>query len=201
MESIDAPSKVPRILRLDVSGKPIGWINWQMAVCLTARDIVSWTMGDLVLTVRGGTQAATGERTTMDLQSIMACRGRMRAIVDRSRPPLSNAALFARDHDTCLYCGDKFLHRDLTRDHVVPRSRGGEDTWENSITACKRCNHHKADRLPEEVGMELLARPYVPNNSEYLALINSGRILADQADFLSSSFDRERSDRKSLYKR
>jgi 5-methylcytosine-specific restriction endonuclease McrA len=68
----------------------------------------------------------------------------------------------------------------------VPRSRGGQDAWDNVVAACRRCNHHKGNRLPDECGMELVALPYVPNFAEYLALINSGRILGDQMDFLKS---------------
>ena len=56
------------------------------------------------------------------------------------------------------------------------------------VSACKRCNHHKGNCLAHESGMELLALPYVPNFAEYLALINSGRILGDQMDFLRKSF-------------
>ena len=76
----------------------------------------------------------------------------------------------------------------LTRDHVVATSRGGRDSWDNVVAACKRCNHHKGSRLLQECGMELMALPYLPNFAEYLALTNSGRILGDQMDFLRKSF-------------
>jgi len=76
----------------------------------------------------------------------------------------------------------------LTRDHVVPTSRTGRDSWDNVVAACKRCNHHKGNRILEESNMVLLALPYVPNFAEYLALTNSGRILGDQMDFLKKSF-------------
>ncbi|MGD8832094.1 MAG: HNH endonuclease, partial [Pseudomonadales bacterium] len=102
--------------------------------------------------------------------------------------PLTNEALFRRDLNVCLYCGGTFSDGGLTRDHVVPTSRGGKDGWFNVVAACKRCNHHKGNRLLEECGMELLALPYVPNFAEYLALTNSGRILGDQMDFLRRSF-------------
>ncbi|MFZ5605064.1 MAG: HNH endonuclease, partial [Pseudomonadota bacterium] len=69
-------------------------------------------------------------------------------------------------------------------DHIMPRARGGADTWENVVTACKRCNHHKACRTPEEASMPLLAVPYKPNIFEFTVLANH-RILADQMAFLS----------------
>jgi 5-methylcytosine-specific restriction endonuclease McrA len=70
-------------------------------------------------------------------------------------------------------------------------SRRGRDVWDNVVSACKRCNHYKGDRLLEDCGLELLALPYVPNFAEYLALTNSGRILGDQMDFLRKSFGRQ----------
>lgn len=137
--------------------------------------------------VRGGLCRATGRRSEIHLPSIIACGGGQLAR-PRANYPLSNPALFARDRHHCLYCAQPFAANALTRDHVVPLSRGGRDRWENVVTACRRCNQHKGSRLLEEIGWELLALPYRPNNAEYLALINSRRILADQMDFLATQF-------------
>ena len=180
-------ARVPRVLRLNVAGQPVEWANWQEAVCLYARDLVEWTLGDAVLRLRGGHSRVDGSRTTVDVHSIIACGGQRMARL-RGDPALTNQGLFARDRHVCLYCGRMFAARLLTRDHVVPKSRGGTDEWDNVVAACKRCNHHKGDRMPHECGMELLALPYVPNIAEYLALINSGRILGDQMDFLATQF-------------
>ena len=81
-----------------------------------------------------------------------------------------------------MYCGRQFKETMLTRDHVLPFSQGGTDRWSNVVTACRHCNTHKGNRLPEEAGMSLLAIPYVPNWAEYLALSNR-KILADQMEF------------------
>ena len=83
-----------------------------------------------------------------------------------------------------------FTDRELSCDHIVPTSRGGRNTWVNVVAACKRCNHFKQNRTPEEAGMELLALPFEPNPAEYLALMNSKRIRADQMDFLKAQFSR-----------
>jgi len=179
--------RVPRILRLDVSGKPVEWVSWQEAVCLYAREIVVWTMGDAVLRVRGGHSRITAARSMLDIHSIIACDGKI-IPPGRGVPPLTNEALFRRDLNVCLYCGQTYPDGELTRDHVVPLSRRGRDVWDNVVAACKRCNHHKGNRLLQDCGMELMALPYVPNFAEYLALINSGRILGDQMDFLRKSF-------------
>ncbi|MCY4012457.1 MAG: HNH endonuclease [Gammaproteobacteria bacterium] len=197
LATLDSYERIPRILRLNVAGAPVDWATWQEAVCLYARDLVKWTYGDSVLRLLGGHSRIDGSRTRVDIHSIIACGGR-RAAHPRSVPPLTNAALFGRDRSLCLYCGRVFAHALLTRDHVVPRSRGGRDQWDNVVAACKRCNHHKGNRLPHECGMELLALPYVPNVAEYLALTNSGRILGDQMDFLATQFGRASRERDSL---
>lgn len=85
----------------------------------------------------------------------------------RFRRQVTNTFLFARDGYACQYCG---LHRYafrgrqfLTRDHILPVSRGGENTWKNVVTCCSTCNNRKGDRLPREAGMKLLAEPREPN--------------------------------------
>ena len=182
--------RAPRILRLNIAGQPIDWVNWQEAVCLYARDIVVWSVGDPLLHIRGGHSRLDGEPSGLDIHSIIACDGRV-VSKDQTVPPLTNQALFGRDRNLCLYCGKHLPDGELTRDHVVPVSRGGSDVWDNVVAACKRCNHFKGNRLLEDCGLELLALPYVPNFAEYLALINSGRILGDQMDFLKRSFSAE----------
>src|SRR4051812_32807449 len=73
---------------------------------------------------------------------------------------ISRRALFARDGWRCVYCGT--TNGRLTLDHVIPRSRGGESSWENVVTSCAPCNLRKADRLPHEVQMELPVPPRPP---------------------------------------
>ncbi len=177
----------PHILRLDVSGQPVEWLSWQEATCLYARDLVAWTLGERIRTVRGGISRLTGVQSAIGLHSIIACSGCM-ARKRRPVPPLTNRALFRRDRHLCMYCALKLPERELTRDHIVPRSRGGLDQWTNVVSACKRCNQRKGNRLPEESAMEVIAVPYQPNVAEWLALINSDRIRGDQMEFLRSQF-------------
>jgi 5-methylcytosine-specific restriction endonuclease McrA len=84
----------------------------------------------------------------------------------RFRRNVTNTFMFARDHYRCQYCG---RHRSelrarefLTRDHVLPQSRGGDNSWANCVTACSSCNNRKADRTPRESGMQLLRTPAEP---------------------------------------
>ncbi len=76
--------------------------------------------------------------------------------------PLSRRTVLARDMYTCQYCGSKPGKQDLTIDHVIPRSRGGKTNWDNVVTACAPCNRRKGDRLPDEAGMMLHAKPSRP---------------------------------------
>ena len=72
---------------------------------------------------------------------------------------LNRHNIFKRDHHQCQYCGS---NRDLTLDHVLPKSRGGKTTWDNLVAACKHCNSKKGDSLPEEIGMKLRQKPFRP---------------------------------------
>ena len=175
---------IPAILKLDAGGLPVGWIHWQTAVTLYARKRVCWEAGEERFAVAGGINARTGERSFFELGSIIAVADRSKRY-SQGEPLLTNRTLFQRDQNLCLYCGDEFHNGELTRDHIVPVSRGGENTWENCVTACRDCNQAKDARTPEEAGMKLLAVPYTPNLAEYLILQNR-RILADQMEFLKS---------------
>ena len=67
--------------------------------------------------------------------------------------------IYKRDGYQCVYCGS---HRNLTLDHVVPKSRGGKNEWTNLVTSCQKCNLKKADRTPEEARMNLRQKPFAP---------------------------------------
>lgn len=82
--------------------------------------------------------------------------------VKRPRPQhkLTRLQVFLRDKFVCQYCGKE--SHSLTLDHVIPRSRDGEHTWQNIVSACIPCNHRKAGRTPSEAGMKLLHQPTMP---------------------------------------
>ena len=175
----------PLILQLDTSGQPARWINYERAVFYLAKDLVSWTHGEQEYTIYGGKQRKTGDRSFLDIPSIMAIKSKSTGKHKYKTPTLTNTALFRRDHCLCAYCGQIFNPRDLTRDHVIPVSTKGLDIWGNVVTACGPCNRHKDDRTPDQAGMPLLYVPYAPNRHEYLILMNRN-ILINQMDFLLS---------------
>ncbi|NLG51118.1 MAG: HNH endonuclease [Chloroflexi bacterium] len=82
--------------------------------------------------------------------------------------PLTRRTVMLRDNYSCQYCGAQLAKSDLTIDHVVPRVRGGETTWENVVCACKQCNLRKGSKTPEQAGMRLRSTPGRP---KYLALV------------------------------
>jgi hypothetical protein len=175
----------PLILTLDTHGVPHRWITWQHACYYYAKNRVAWALGENAFTVYGGLNRLTGERSEITASSIIAVKGKAMAMKSFHQiPPLNNRELFHRDRQICAYCGTMLPISKLTRDHIVPFSRRGKDTWMNVVTACRGCNEKKSDRTPELANMELLYLPYVPNRAEYLILTNR-RILADQMDFLA----------------
>ena len=177
------------VLQLDVSGRPQAWISAKEAAVLYASDGVAWTLGDAFTVLRGGVQRRTGMQSRIEVHPIIAVRGAIPSKAWRLTPALSNPKLFARDRQVCAYCGHRFALDELTREHIVPTSRGGHDSWMNCITACRPCNGHKGNRLPEEARMGLLYLPYVPSLHEDM-ILRGRRILADQMEFLLASVPR-----------
>lgn len=104
----------------------------------------------------------------------------------RFRRQVTNTFLFARDDYTCQYCGK---HRSelkgrqfLTRDHIVPVSRGGQNGWDNVVTSCSPCNNRKADRLPHEAGLRLRTEPREPNYVQLVWVVR--RVTSTQAKYI-----------------
>jgi 5-methylcytosine-specific restriction endonuclease McrA len=182
-----------QVLRTDVSGMPLEWIGYQEAVRLISLEQVSYSLGRQLFTIHGGINARSGRQSQVEVNAILATVGHhpLKHLFHESYvPPLSNKALFRRDQNLCLYCGQTFPHFLLSRDHVSPLSQSGKDLWSNVVTACKRCNNHKAGRTPEQAGMQLLAIPFTPTHAEYIYL-QGRQIMADQMDFLLAHFPRK----------
>jgi len=80
----------------------------------------------------------------------------------KRRPKFSRTNLYRRDRNQCQYCGKKGKTEDMTMDHVVPKEKGGEATWQNIVLACIPCNQRKKNRTPEQAKMKLLREPRQP---------------------------------------
>jgi 5-methylcytosine-specific restriction endonuclease McrA len=126
--------------------------------------------------------------------SVQTVRGRIRvptvivavnfARVPKKRPKLCARAIRERDGNRCQYTGQLLKPEDGSLDHVVPRSRGGRDAWENLVWASKRVNQLKADRLPHEAGLRLLSVPRAPREVPITVLIRNQHDIPEWRLFL-----------------
>lgn len=101
---------------------------------------------------------------------------------------LTRKNIYYRDSNTCQYCGRRFKTRDLNIDHIVPRSRGGTDTWQNLVCACVECNIRKGNRLPREVGMRLVRKPAVPQLNPLIRMHIGKKKYASWKKFLDEAY-------------
>lgn len=149
-----------RTLVLNASYAPISVVSTRRAVILVLAgraDLVEEAMDRKIRSV----SEELGAPVVIRLR-------RMVKVPYRRSVPLTRRALFSRDGHACAYCGHV---TGLTIDHVLPRSRGGRHDWANVVASCVRCNHHKADRTPEEAGMTLRVQPYVPTGAKALMVV------------------------------
>ena len=96
--------------------------------------------------------------------------------------------IFARDNNQCQYCGRKFPTAELSLDHVIPRSQGGVNTWDNIVCACVACNVRKGGRTPKQAHMALIRRPEKPRRSPLLNLKLTHRKYQSWRTFLDNAY-------------
>ena len=174
-----------RVLGLDIAGNPFKWLTPEEAVHYYATNKVVWDLGEDLDVFHGGFQN-TGTQSLITVKSIVAVQGETKRGYDRATINThGNHLLFRRDQNLCAYCAEEFDPKNLTRDHVHPRSRGGSNDWVNSVTACKSCNMRKANRTPEEANMLLVYLPYRPCRWEHFILQNRN-VISDQMEYLKA---------------
>jgi len=127
-------------------------------------------------------------------EAVRTARGRIRvptvivaanyAKVPKKRPKLCARTIRERDGNRCQYTGRVLRPDEGSLDHVVPRSRGGKDAWENLVWSAKEVNQKKADRLPHEAGLKLLSKPRAPKEMPVSAIIRNAHSLAEWELFL-----------------
>ena len=147
MESIQSHST---ILVLNSSYEPLHFTNWKRAVILLFKEkakVISSSVIRLVNYVIIPYRRMTNMYPTRNL-------------------------IYKRDKNKCQYCGST---KSLTIDHVIPKSKGGEDTWENLVVACSSCNVKKGDKLLEQTNMKLARTPRAPVSKVLMDLENSNR--------------------------
>lgn len=181
-----------KILILDETGYPYRWASFKSTVNYYVKGQVQFVLGTQTFTIWGGRSREKIElgladpRSFVEINSIISVKGKpFKKLYSNFSSLISNNVLFQRDDYICGYCGYKFPKKYLSKDHIIPISRGGLDEWTNTVTACIKCNNEKGDKLPSEHNMVLKITPYMPNKVEYLLLRNNN-ILEDQLEFLNT---------------
>lgn len=106
----------------------------------------------------------------------------------KQRVRLNRRNIFARDANTCQYCGKRFATSELSLDHVLPSCRGGGTSWENLVCACVKCNVRKGGRTPKEAGMKLIKKPIRPARSPLLTVKLGNPKYASWKTFLDQAY-------------
>ena len=140
------------VLVLNASYEVLNVTRWQRAVCLIFSGKAE--------VVETSDMVVRSPSLEIDLPSVI----RMVYYVKKPRMlvPMSRGNIFMRDKYTCQYCGRTRKPAELTLDHIIPKSMGGDTCWENLVTACRRCNSKKGNRTPEQAGMRMRTTPRAP---------------------------------------
>lgn len=144
-----------KVLVLNASYEPLNICTWRRAVVLLMKGKAEQIEhnGKLIY-------------TNFPVPTVIRLRSYVK--IPYKEISLSRRNLLHRDGYTCQYCGDR--RHDLTIDHIIPRSKGGTDSWENVVAACLKCNVKKGDRTPKEANMALSTTPRRPPSHVYFEI-------------------------------
>lgn len=148
---------MPRALVLNVSYEPLSVVSVRRALVLV--------LGERAEVVESNGHLWRSERVEIAAPSVIRLRRFVRVHHDR-RVPVNRRSVFFRDDFRCQYCERPAE----SIDHVMPRSQGGQHTWDNVVAACRRCNTKKGGRTPEEAGLVLRRHPKAPPRQGWVAL-------------------------------
>ena len=153
-----------QVLVLNASYEPLNITTWRRATVLMLKGKAESLEVDSSRKIRNDTNLPTVIRLRYFIK------------IPYREISLTKKNILQRDQFCCQYCG--YQGKKLSIDHILPRSRGGRDSWDNVITACLRCNIKKGNRTPNEANMKLKTKPYKPLNNisfEITRQINSGK--------------------------
>jgi len=142
-----------RTLLINTTFEPISVLSWKKAITLVYLGKVE--------VLKEYEREIQGVSMSMKQPAVIRLLRLVRS--NHANVKFSRRNIFARDDHTCQYCGEKFDAKNLTCDHIIPKSRGGITEWTNIVTSCIRCNLQKSDKLPDEVKMFPRKRPSRPN--------------------------------------
>jgi len=162
-------------LVLNADYRPHALVTWQEAIGYLVRGVATVVEEYTDWDVRSPS-------VTIKVPSVIVL---LKYVVFRQRVKFNRANIYARDNYQCQYCGKKagsgkkLKIKDLTFDHVIPRSVGGKTSWDNIATACQSCNSKKADKTPRQACMTLMQEPYQPKAVNNLEFTMTGRSIPD----------------------
>ena len=145
-----------RVIVLNQDMSILGTTSWKRAFCLVSA-------GKAEVLKESLKKIHPKHYLPLVIRLIKAIRNLWRAEV-----PWAKGNIHLRDNYSCRYCGKKLESKDVTIDHIIPRDRGGKNTWENCVTSCFPCNNKKDNRTPNEARMVLLTKPYKPTIGEFI---------------------------------
>jgi 5-methylcytosine-specific restriction endonuclease McrA len=155
--------------------------SWEPLAIISIPRAINLVLAGKATVIEQSERVLKTINSTYPIPSVIALRAYIN--VPRRKAQWSRKGVLARDNYICIYCGvhpgdilrgQIVTKSDLTVDHLLPRSRGGRDTWSNTASACYVCNHRKGDRLPEEAGMKLRWEPKIPRTSYLVIAVGSG---------------------------
>lgn len=144
-----------KVLLLNLDYQPIKFISWEKAMFLVFKEKVR--------IVEESDKFVHTVSDKFNVPLMVVLKKFVKNIFSDLTP--SRKRIFQRDNNACVYCNSK---KDLTIDHLIPRSKGGQDTWENMVTACSPCNGRKGNKSLKDSGMTLLRKPYRPNRFDLI---------------------------------
>jgi 5-methylcytosine-specific restriction endonuclease McrA len=153
-----------------------------LTICSVKKAIVLMILGKAELLVPNEKKKIRTVSREFEWPSVVRLNGYRK--VPYKKIILTKKNILKRDNHKCMYCGRSDLP--LTIDHIIPKSKGGDDSWENLVAACMPCNNKKGDRTPDEADMKLRAKPYAPNHIIFIKH-NAGRLEESWKPFLFQS--------------
>ncbi|ART62137.1 HNH endonuclease [Kushneria marisflavi] len=181
----------PMVLRLHASGIPIDWLTLEEAAVLMSRASeggVVWADGEAAYRLHGGTSSLTGRQSFIDIPEVIGVSPSVNAMLAFEHTGFNRVLCKYREGLCCAYCGVTVTRQALTIDHILPRSRGGRLSMLNAVACCQRCNSLKGNRTPEEAGMALLLKPFVPTMAEVLYMMRPKAMTPRQLWYLKCQF-------------
>lgn len=157
-------------LILNASYEPLGVVGWQAAITML--------YGGKAAPLEEYDQVVRSAYLTMRIPAVIRLNEYVTKPIKAVK--FSRANVYARDEYKCQYCGTKCSTSELTYDHVVPRSKGGQTVWDNIVSCCYKCNARKGGRTPEQARMKLLKKPVRPKAVPRIEFDFTGKSIPEQ---------------------